>query len=240
MDWTTLSAFTLALIAIMNPLGKIPPWLDAIGSTEHRIARKTAFSLTLTAAIILAIFFWFGKPVLSFFDIDLASFRIAGGLILISVGFNLLQGKTGSENEFKDGENDHDRIKVKRRFRRLVVPIAVPLIAGPGSIITVTIFGIQLEEHYMLKGTGTLILALILLVMFVLLNNAGRIKKVIGYSALTVQGRLFGLILIAIGCQLLVEGVGAAFPELIGNNNEVQSTVADEVKENSTSAEVNN
>jgi multiple antibiotic resistance protein len=231
MDWALLSSFTLAMVAISNPLGKLPPWIQAIGKSEERVQTGTALMLVGTAAIILVGFLWGGRPILQFFQIDLSSFRMAGGTILIVIGFDLLRGRTGTEQENPDAQEKDIKKKVKRRFHHLVVPMAIPLIAGPGSIVTVTIYGFRMQEHLGMRLAATGILLVLLLGIALLMIYARQIDRMVGQSILMVQGRLFGMILIAIGWQMLSEGLGQAFPELVGPGTQ-ESSVADDLRKN--------
>ena len=94
--------FAVAISAIMNPIGKIPVWNQLTGDKDKKVKIFIAFFICITATLILALFLFFGSNILQFFDVDFASFRVAGGLFSMFVAFQMPNGG----NEFNIDKDD--------------------------------------------------------------------------------------------------------------------------------------
>lgn len=237
MNWGLITNFIIALLAIINPIGKIPLWLDASGDQSADVRSRLAALIVLTSGMVLILFFLFGKDVLNFFNIELASFKIGGGIVILQLGLSMLGGKA-VDIEKEDLDDDAGVMqRVKSRFRQVVIPMAIPMIAGPGSITTVIIYGSRTES---LVNTAAMcgILILTLVMVYFTMISGNTIKKYTGELPLMVITRLFGLILIAIAIQLIVEGLGEVFPSLIQSGAGMpQSEIMDDVQPDTSSVQ---
>lgn len=223
-----LRNFAVALLAIANPLGKIPVWIQASEDECSEVRRWLAVLLVLAGAAILVAMMFFGPDVLSFFGIELAAFRIGGGIVILTVGLSMMRGQV-ADTDSSSEEGDSPLQTARARFRGLVVPIAVPLIAGPGSITTVLVYSSRTEGLGNRVAMAGVVLAVCGLLLTVMLASR-RIENLLGKTLLTVQTRLFGLLLTALAAQLMVEGLGQVFPSLI-ESYEIPSSILDEVRE---------
>ncbi len=234
MKWGLITNFAIALLAIINPIGKIPLWLDASGDQQKDVQNRLAALIVFTAGIILLIFLLFGKDVLTFFNIDLASFKIGGGIVILQLGLSMLRGNAVNIEKEEFDEDTGLMERVKSRFRRVVIPMAVPMIAGPGSITTVIIYGSRagtFTDYAALSGIVLIALASVYLILI----SGTTIKNYTGELPLMVITRLFGLILIAIAIQLMVEGLGEVFPSWLESNGSVpQSQLQDDIQADSS------
>lgn len=211
MEITLIRNFLLAMVAILNPLGKIPIWVEASEGCDTPVRVRLALMVTGTATGLLLLFLFFGQSILDFLGLDVPSFRVGGGIIILLIGIDMLRGSAVNidSNARASGEDALD--KAKARFRDIVVPVAIPILAGPGSITTVLLFGIRANDwtdRLLLGGLLTGVMALVL----VLLLAGPRIQALLGSLALSVQTRIWGLLLTAIAAQMILVGLGESFP----------------------------
>jgi multiple antibiotic resistance protein len=186
------SAF-FKLMVIMDAFGLIPMFL-ILCEKMPRKQRKKAADRTMIVATVLMIFFIFaGLEVLNYFGISLGSFQIAGGIILLILGLKIVMGMRLTVQE-----------KNIDRFEFTSVPMATPLIIGPGTITTVII--LVAESGYSIVLAAGL---LNLLLMWVVFRNANKIYDVIGHQGTQVISRLVGIVFTAFAVEFIKDGVMA-------------------------------
>lgn len=228
IDGPLLRNFLIALLAIANPLGKIPVWIEASSDQKNDVRALTAGLLVGTGAAILVVMVFAGTAILGFFGIELAAFRIGGGIVILLIGLSMMRGQVADTTDSSDGDGSV-LSKAQARFRDLVVPMVVPLIAGPGSITTVLVYSARTDSVAMRIGMSIAIV-LVAALLFGLMLCARPIQKVVGATALAVQTRLFGLLLAALAAQLIVEGLGQVFPAWVESVT-IPSQILDEIRE---------
>lgn len=216
-DWTLVANFAVALLAIVNPVEKIPLWVEASKGDSRGFRWRLAGLVILTSAAILLVFLLFGRPLLMYLQIELASFKIGGGLILLQFGFSMLRGSAVDLSQRQPAGSARDDLtdRVADRFRQIFIPIGVPVIAGPGAITTAIIYGYQSETMLTTALLGGVLLG-ILMVLFLILLTGPVIQRVTGELPLSLISRIFGMILIAIAVQFMVDGLLAVFPAWAG------------------------
>jgi len=230
LDEVLLESFGLAMLAIVNPFGKVPVWVRASEGCSAAVRVRLAGLVSLTALAILMVFLLFGRYVLDFLGLDLPAVQIGGGIVILLTGIEMLRGDDLDFGE-ADGEQSSDALdRAKSRFREIVVPFALPILAGPGSIITVTVYGFRAPDLFA-QGTLAALLVGIMVLVFLVLLAGHRIQAAIGDLVLNVQSRVWGLLLTAIAAQMLLVGLGDAFPGWIN----ARSPVADDVEKQSES-----
>ncbi len=212
INWELISNFATAMIAIVNPLEKIPLWVEASKGGKTRFQWRLAALIILTSLVILLTFLLLGGWILDRLRIDLASFKIGGGMILLQFGFSMLRGEAVSiDDEDGGGRRGNINTAVIQRFQEVFVPIGVPVIAGPGAITTVIIYGSQ-SSAWTTSLALSATLAGILALLFLTLVTGPTVAKLTGEMPLRLASRVFGMILIAISVQFMVEGLRAVFP----------------------------
>jgi multiple antibiotic resistance protein len=209
--------FTIAMLAIVNPVEKIPLWVEASKDGGINFRWRLAGLIIVSCAAILLLFLLFGHQILRLLRIDLASFKIGGGLILIHFGFSMLKGNAVDIGDENRGEVQDLKRRVMLRYQQVFIPIGVPVIAGPGAITTAIIYGSQSSSLLTVLLLFMALLA-VLGVLFLTLVAASSIQRVTGEMPLKMVSRLFGIILIAIAVQFAVEGLGTLFPALMINS----------------------
>ena len=228
MQWALASNFLIAMLAIVNPLGKVPLWVVATAGERQAVLVRMALLTTGTGGIILALFLLFGQDILGLFGIDQAAFRVGGGIVVFATAFAMLRGEAIHVEHREADLPQAVGARAKVRFREVAVPLVFPMIAGPASISTAMIYGSQVNgwASY-LPMLAALALALVLVMSAFLFSR--RIQSWVGDTALSVFTRLFGLILAAIAAQLVLEGLGQAFPQWLDGSSQVADDVADDV-----------
>jgi len=212
INWELISNFATAMIAIVNPVEKIPLWIEASKGGKAHFQWRLAALIIFTSVIILMIFLLLGRQILEQLKIDLASFKIGGGLILLQFGFSMLKGEAVTINSKGNVEKDgNGTSEVVQRFQEVFVPIGVPVIAGPGAITTVIIYGSQ-SATWMTSLGLAIVLAAVLSLLFLTLITGPSIAKLAGEMPLRLTSRVFGMILIAIAVQFMVDGLRTVFP----------------------------
>jgi len=187
----------MAFFAIMNPIANTTVFAGLTGTMGKSKQLKVAIkSLTITFVIIV-LFSILGKSIFHLFGITLPALRITGGILVFLVGYHMLQGKSSKLHTAEEC-NDSDVA---------VSPLAVPLLAGPGTIATAM-------NYSSAGGWGEIIItisafAILCLITFVCFIFSSKIISAIGESGLSIVTRLMGLILAVIGVEMLIGGIKA-------------------------------
>jgi len=210
MNFSFLSNFAITLFALLNPLGMLPIFINYTSSEQKEVQHLVAFFVSLTVLGLLVIFMLIGTPMLQFFGVTLNSFRIAGGILLLGIGINIVNGtgenKTGGISTAKKEESYVSQ--TKSVYRQIVIPMAMPLLVGPGVIANVMLYA-----NEAIAKKGGLGLELILMTVFVsflvflVLDSAKWLQKLLGDIGLSITQRVMGLFVAAIGVQFMVTGV---------------------------------
>lgn len=191
-----------ALFSVINPLGTVPIFVGL--TQDHPVAERSRTSLLMAINIfvILSVSFFTGRYILQFFGISIESLRIAGGLIIVSSGFALL---TGSFSKHK-GMDSRVKDDAFQREGVALTPLAIPMLAGPGSISLL----IGLYEEYTFYADRLItILAIagVCLATFLVLRCSHYIVKILGASGINAISRIIGFIVIAIGIEYISSSV---------------------------------
>lgn len=200
----------IALLAIVNPIGAIPlflAWTATKGPAERALSARTA---AITTFIALLASVWLGDALFAFFGIRLASFRVGGGLLLLLMAISMLQAETPRA---KHAATEEEEARSKQNVG--VVPLGIPLLAGPGSI-SLVIDAVQRTPETLGKVLLSGEIAVVGLVSWLALRSGDRIVAKVGETGINIVTRLMGLILAAVAVELLAAGALALFPGLAG------------------------
>jgi MarC family membrane protein len=192
----------VALFSVLNPIGTVPIFVGLTQGDSKQECSRISLWTSINVFLILIISFFIGKYVLSFFGISIDSLRIAGGLIIVSSGFSLLSGKFNK----KRGINKKIETDAQKRNDIALTPLAMPMLAGPGSISLLIAF---YQEH---NSTNELIIAslailAIAIAIFIILRSAHFLAQLLGASGIVAISRIVGFIVIAIGIQYIVSAL---------------------------------
>ena len=226
MNWSLLLNFLAAILAIVNPVGLIPIWQELTGDAKPEVRRKIAWLVACVSIIILLIFLNTGTILLSFFGINLAVFKIAGGILLLLTALSMVEG-SATKLEERDEKAETSFELAKKRFRKILVPLAVPMLCGPGSITTVLLYSFKATTFLEYFGLS-----------IVLVANFGILSLVLAYSykienkvddlLFIAFTRIFGIIVAAIAVQFMVEGLGAVFPNWLEGSSVIEQDAVNE------------
>ncbi len=198
----------IGILAIVNPLGAIPVFLSLCGDRSPKEARIIARVSAISVGLVLLISTWAGKPLLAFFGIGIPSFRTGGGLLILLMAIAMMHAKQShAKRSPEEEEADNDKEDVA------VVPLAIPLLAGPGAISLVVIAGEQaadLTDHLLIS----LCILVVAAIVWITLLLAEPIGKRLRTTGLNIATRIMGLLLSAIGIQMIAEGLKQLFPGL--------------------------
>jgi multiple antibiotic resistance protein len=196
-----------ALISVINPLGTVPVFVGLTKEETISNRNKTAAWTSLNVFLILVISFFIGKYVLAFFGISLNSLKIAGGLIIATSGFSLLSGSFTRHKGMKRMSVQQD---LATRSEVSLTPLAIPMLAGPGSISLLITMNQSLAttNAYIIATSAILAVSI---AVYLVLRSSQFIVKMLGASGINGVSRIIGFIVIAIG----VEYISSAVQEII-------------------------
>lgn len=191
--WLQFIQVFVAVFGVMDPVGNAPVFISLTEKMKPEVRRRLATSAVVRAGVILLIFVFLGNAVLDAFSISIESFRVAGGIVLILLGLQIVFG-INLQNERPDADEDIG-----------VVPLAMPLIAGPGMITLAII--LTKEYGYALTLAG---IAANLLLTKLAFDYSEILQRLMGRKGTMAFAKVFALILVAIGVEFIRNALGAA------------------------------
>ena len=210
MDAATWVAILVSVFAIVNPVGTIPTFVALTNGYTLRERRHVVTKAVLVGCGVLLVFGLAGERIFQVFSITIPAFRIAGGILIFKVAFDMLHGERP-----RSDSNEHEIADALERESIGITPLGVPLLTGPGAITTVMIFIASNPapvDRALIYGAVVLVFG----VTFLLLLVGERLFAFMGRSGLMVFTRIMGLILAAVAVQFVVNGIRAALPGLAG------------------------
>ncbi|EOL8943159.1 YchE family NAAT transporter [Cronobacter dublinensis] len=208
-DLPTFFKFFIGLFALVNPVGIIPVFIS-MTSYQTAVARnKTNLTANLSVAIILWTSLFLGDAILQVFGISIDSFRIAGGILVVTIAMSMISGKLG-----EDKQNKQEKSETAIRESIGVVPLALPLMAGPGAISSTIVWGTRYHSWQYMLGF-TLAIALFAACCWGVFRLAPWLVRLLGQTGINVITRIMGLLLMALGIEFIVTGIKALFPGLV-------------------------
>lgn len=193
-----LSSFT-TLIVISDPLGNLPVFIGLTARFTAKERNRVAFNAVLTSVLVLLFFGLFGSALLRLLDLSTESMQISGGILLLIVSLQLMLG-IGENSSDEEGESS-------TRANVATVPLGIPLLAGPGTVVAIMVAANQARESA--GAVVALIAAFVLvhLIEWVVFRFANPIHRVIGDPGTVLLTRLAGMILAAISVQMVIDGI---------------------------------
>ncbi|MCX6184533.1 MAG: MarC family NAAT transporter [Flavobacterium sp.] len=191
-----------ALFSVLNPIGTIPIFVGLTQDYSPKDRARVSLKTSINVCIILLISFFVGQYVLEFFGITITALRIAGGIIIASSGFSLLNGQFNKNK----GINKRVEEEIQNRNDIALTPLAMPMLAGPGSISLLIAY---YQEH---QAPDEIIISSIAIVVvaasiYFVLRSAHYLAKFLGSSGIVAISRIIGFLTIAIGIQYIISAV---------------------------------
>ena len=206
--WTTFGTYIVMMLAITNPIGNMAIFLSLTSDRSLKEQRKIALTTAFAVVLILVIVTWSGQFILSLLGISISAFEIGGGLVITLLGLSMLSTKKSSMSHTEEEDQE-----AKSKTSVAVVPLAIPIIAGPGAITTILVslkhYSEPIAKVYLTIGNCFIALVIALALYF-----GGNIGKMLGVSGINIVTRIMGLILVAIAMQMITSGLADTFPVL--------------------------
>ena len=188
----------VSLFVITNPIGNLPIFIGLTQDYDKARRRHAAFVVLIASFIIMMLSEWAGQHILHFFGISIHAFTLAGGFVIFMIGYHMLSAKTSSLQH----SAEENQIAKNKEGSIAVVPMSIPLIAGPGTMSTII-----LTAHATHKTTGKLIdsavILIIVIIIFIALLLSSSISRLLGAGGVKIVTRIMGLILMAIAVGMM-------------------------------------
>ncbi|MBK0326862.1 MarC family protein [Rhodobacteraceae bacterium F11138] len=201
MDTSFLITAFVTLFVVIDPIGLAPLFMAMTQDIAASRRRAIAIRACLTSVVILMVFAAFGEAVLNFVGISMPAFQVAGGILLFLTALDMLFERRTKrrEGQVEDAEEDEGPDPS-------VFPLAIPLIAGPGSIATVILLAGQKPGIEGLALVSGIMIAVVALV-FILFSLSGVLGRALGKTGTNVVTRLLGMLLAALATQFVLDGL---------------------------------
>lgn len=200
--------FFVGLLAIVNPIGMLPVFIGLTNDLDNDSRNQTNRIAMITVGIILIISLVAGKFILDAFGISISSFRIAGGFLVAMIGFTMINGKLSETKQNKEEVRES-----MSKTSVAIVPLGLPLLGGPGAITSVIDWGATYSGWIYTSGFIAVVI-IFCLTCWLLFRSASIITRALGKTGLNVITRIMGLLLMAIGVEMIVKGSLGVFPAL--------------------------
>lgn len=207
-DTNDVLKFAITLLSIINPLGAIPVFLGFTKNHKNLNIKKVSYTTSIAVIITLLISLFFGQTLLNFFGISIASFTIGGGLLLFTMAFSMI---SAHQSNAKINTEEIRSFDFEREIG--IIPLAIPLLSGPGAISTSIIYskGFNHLSHWI----GAVITILVIgLIIKIILSYADKIGERLGQIGLNVMTRIMGLILLSMSIEMIAGGIKEIMPIL--------------------------
>ncbi|MFA5627626.1 MAG: YchE family NAAT transporter [Thiohalomonadaceae bacterium] len=207
-EWVIYAKFFASLLAIVNPIGATPVF---IGLTEGMSAyrrRNTALMAATSVGVVLLLALFVGESILNFFGITIASFRVGGGILILLIAISMMHAKISPAQQTEEEAQDAaDKESVA------VVPLAIPLMAGPGAISTTIVYTARSPDimHHLVLALEIILVACLI---WLVLRLAPLLARRLGRIGINVLTRIMGLILAAIAVEFMASGLRQLLPGL--------------------------
>jgi len=209
-DLALFVAVTVSIFAIVDPIGTLPFFVgltEGFSETDRRIILTRS---VIVLAAVLGGMALFGRFLFLAFGFTLGAFEIAGGILLFYVAFDMLQGEITRTRLTTEDRED----AIARRDELSVVPLGIPLLAGPGAISTVMIYEGNAGNDPVIIGAVFIAVGITTALAYVILRFGQKIFRALGRVGVMAMTRVLGLLLAAVGVQFVLNGVAAVLPHL--------------------------
>ena len=191
-----------SIFFLVDPFAALPTFLAVTAGVDKVRRRAMARKASLTAWVVLSAFAIAGQYIFKMFGITLPAFELAGGVILLLIGLDMLQAKRSATQE---ASGDTEAATTKEDAG--IVPLGIPMLAGPGSITAVMVLVGQVEDH---PWRMVAILAAIFVtaaICYLVLGNSDKVSAMLGETGVRILVRIMGLLLVALAMQYFVNGL---------------------------------
>lgn len=206
-------SFFVSMLAITNPFGNLAIFIGLTSNRTDNEKRRIAITVCISVAVVLTLTVWTGDYILKIFGVSLASFQVAGGLIITLIGLSMMRSEKSSVLHTKEESK-----LSQTRESIAVVPLTIPIIAGPGAIATVIM---MVKDHASfwdrLRYSGASLG--IALIVGIMLYFSPFFARLLGEPGLKIATRIMGMVLVSIAISMAAKGLGGLFPALINTSH---------------------
>lgn len=195
----SITVFT-AFFAITNPISNMTVFLSLTQGADEKTKRDINKRSNIIAFIIVTVFVLLGKYIFELFNISIPAFKITGGILIFFIGFDMLQSKTSNVKSL-------DHVHIDENIA--VSPLAIPILAGPGTIVTAMNFVSDVETIHIILVIA--IFGSMSLLTYITFRLSDFIVKVVGNNVISVIGKIMGLIIAIIGTGMIIQGIKISF-----------------------------
>ena len=194
--------------AIMNPIANTAVFTGLTAGLSEADSRKVARTAVVSAFFIVLVFIVMGKLVFEFFGVTLPALRIAGGILVALIGFNMMHGKASSAHSAADAPAGTSSSDDDTAASIGLSPLGIPILAGPGTIAVSMSYSAEGGiAHVLVNAAVFFVMCAVTYASFL---AGGRIEKYLGPNGLKVVSQLMGLLLTVVGVQMGIEGLAGA------------------------------
>jgi multiple antibiotic resistance protein len=199
-----------SIFAIVDPFAAVPIYLALTADRSPAEVASVARRASFTCMLVLLVFSAGGSAIMTFFSITLPAFKIAGGVILFAVGFEMLRARPS-----RTRSTEEEQVEAQTKEDVALVPLGLPLLAGPGAIATVMVLSTKAGD---LAHRASVIMCVVVVsfITFLVLRSASFVARALGQTGINLIGRVMGLMLAATAAQFVIDGAREAFPKLLG------------------------
>jgi MarC family membrane protein len=190
-----------SIFFLVDPFAALPTFLAITDGADTARRKSTARKGALTALIVLAAFALAGEAIFRIFGITLPAFEIAGGVILLMIGLDMLEAKRSPTQEAEG-----DTVAAARKEEAGIVPLGVPMLAGPGAITSVMVLVGQVQRPWQMMAI-LIAIAVTALASYLVLGNSDKVVRLLGETGIRILVRIMGLLLVALAAQYFVNGL---------------------------------
>ncbi len=190
-----------SILFLVDPFAALPTFLAITDGADPARRRRTARKGALTCLIVLTAFALAGEAIFRAFGITLPAFEIAGGIILLMIGLDMLEAKRSPTQEAQGEAED-----AARKEEAGIVPLGVPMLAGPGAITSVMVLVGQVERPWQMAAI-LLSIVVTATICYLVLGNSDKVVRLLGETGIRILVRIMGLLLVALAAQYFVNGL---------------------------------
>lgn len=207
---TDFALYFASIFSIVNPFAAIPVYLGVTADTPAEIKRRIPRKTAIASTVILLIAYAAGESLLAFFSISIASLRVAGGILIFAMAWSMLQARPSRQKQTPE-----EAVEATQRDSLAVVPLAMPLLAGPGAISVMILWATRSGTVSGHLAPVAAVLA-VALSIWIILGLATPISRLLGQTGMNVATRFMGLILAAVAVEFVTGGLQELFPGWAG------------------------
>ncbi len=190
-----------SIFFLVDPFAALPTFLAVTAGAYETRRRKMAWKASVTALVVLSAFAVAGQYIFKMFQITVPAFELAGGVILLLIGLDMLQAKRSPTQESRE-----ETVEAAIKEDAGIVPLGIPMLAGPGSITSVMVLVGQVQTRWqMVAILGAIFITAA--ICYLVLGNSFRVARAMGETGVRILVRIMGLLLVALAMQYFVNGM---------------------------------